>query len=73
MSDLASVTRADERGMITLRGDLSSGKMKKAVKAATGQAVPTTGQFLGNNDKGVAWMSPDEMLILSDSKRRGGR
>ena len=64
MSDLAVITRADARGMITLRGDLSSAKMKKAVKAATGQAVPTSGQFLGNGDKGVAWMSPDEVLLI---------
>ncbi|MEN8839568.1 MAG: sarcosine oxidase subunit gamma family protein [Octadecabacter sp.] len=64
MSDLASVARVDARGMITLRGDLSSGKMKKAVKAATGQAVPSSGQFLGNGDKGVAWMSPDEVLLI---------
>ncbi len=64
MSDMAVVTRADARGMITLRGDLSSAKMKKAVKAATGQAVPTSGQFLGNGDKGVAWMSPDELLLI---------
>jgi sarcosine oxidase subunit gamma len=50
--------------MITLRGDLGGAKMKKAVKAVTGQAVPTSGQFLGNGDKGVAWMSPDELLVI---------
>ena len=64
MSDLAVITRANTRGMIALRGDLSSAKMKKAVKAVTGQAVPTSGQFLGNGDKGVAWMSPDELLVI---------
>ena len=64
MSDLAVITRADARGMITLRGDLSSAKMKKAVKAVTGQAVPKSGQFLGNSDMGVAWMSPDELLLI---------
>ena len=64
MSDLAVITRADARGMITLRGDLSSAKMKTAVKAVTGQTVPNSGQFLGNSDKGVAWMSPDELLLI---------
>ncbi len=64
MSDLAQVTRAAPRGMITLRGDLSSAKMKKAVKDATGQAMPVSGQFLGDGTQGVAWMSPDELLVI---------
>lgn len=64
MSDMAVVKRADARGMITLRGDLSSAKMKKAVKSVTGQAVPKLRQFLGRSDKGVAWMSPDELLLI---------
>lgn len=64
MSDVASVTRAQMRGMITLRGDLSSRAMRKAVKAATGCGVPVSGQFLGDASKGVAWMSPDELLVI---------
>lgn len=64
MFDLAVVTRAEPRGMITLRGDLSSAKMKKAVKDATGQAMPVSGQFLGDGTSGVAWMSPDELLVI---------
>ena len=64
MSDLAQVTRHSARGMITLRGDLSSAKMKKAVKAATGQAMPDIGRFHGDGNKGVAWMSPDELLVV---------
>ena len=64
MSDLEQVTRVTARGMITLRGDLASALMKKAVKALTGQAMPTSGQFLGNATSGVAWMSPDELLLV---------
>ncbi|MGJ8610864.1 MAG: sarcosine oxidase subunit gamma [Octadecabacter sp.] len=64
MVDLAKVTRADPRGMITLRGDLDAAKMKKVVKATTGQAMPQSGQYLGDSLRGVAWMSPDEVLIV---------
>lgn len=58
------VAEAGLRGMITVRGDLSSAKMKKAVKAATGTAVPAARRIELNGDKGAAWMSPDELLIL---------
>ncbi|MFQ3183224.1 MAG: sarcosine oxidase subunit gamma [Alteromonas macleodii] len=64
MSDLAQVMRVTERGMITLRGDLKSTLMKKSIKAVTGQSMPTSGQFLGNKTSGVAWMSPDELLLV---------
>jgi len=64
MSDLATITRAPARGMITLRGDLANAKIKKAVKAAVGQAIPASGQFSGKGDTGVAWMSPDELLLM---------
>lgn len=64
MSDLARVTRAAPRGMITLRGDLASGKVKKALKDTTGQTVPKAGQILGDGTLGIAWMSPDELLVM---------
>lgn len=66
MSDLAQVSRAAPRGMITLRGDLASSALKKAVKAACGQAMPGSGQMLGSGARGVAWMSPDEVLVMVD-------
>lgn len=52
-------------GQITLRGDLSDTKLKKAVKAAAGVDVPAplTAAFKG--DKGAVWMSPDELLLLT--------
>ncbi|MCF2904187.1 sarcosine oxidase subunit gamma [Octadecabacter sp. CECT 8868] len=64
MSDLATVDRAPARGMITLRGDFTSSKLKRAVKAATGHAVPKPGRIAGDGHKGVAWMSPDELLLM---------
>lgn len=58
------VAEAGLRGMITVRGDLSSAKMKKAVKAATGAAVPAPRRIAIEGERAAAWMSPDELLIL---------
>ena len=52
------------RGMITFRGDLSNSKLKSVCKALTGIGVPEMGRAASTGDKGVAWMSPDELLIL---------
>lgn len=64
MSEMAQVMRVNARGMITLRGDLTSTLMKKSIKTVTGLGMPTSGQFLGNGTSGVAWMSPDELLLV---------
>lgn len=61
---LVQVQEAGLRGMLTLRGDLGSLKLKNAVKKLTGVVVPDIGGINLKNDKGVAWMSPDELLIL---------
>lgn len=60
----AEVAEAGLKGMITLRGDLSSAKMKKAVKAAVGTAMPAPRRIVMGDGKAAAWMSPDELLIL---------
>ncbi|MCY4179133.1 MAG: sarcosine oxidase subunit gamma, partial [Litoreibacter sp.] len=52
------------RGMITLRGDLADGGFGKAVAALTGCDVPDTRRCEVKGDYAVAWMSPDELLIL---------
>lgn len=59
-----TVAEAGLKGMITVRGDLSSAAMKKAVKAAAGTAVPARRRIVLNGERGAAWMSPDELLVL---------
>lgn len=59
-----TVAEAGLRGMITVRGDLGSAAMKKAVKAAAGAAVPGPRRIEIAEDRAAAWMSPDELLIL---------
>ena len=60
----AQVTEAGLRGMVTLRGDLASPKLKKAVKSVTGVSVPSPRECSSAGDKAVAWMSPDEVLVM---------
>ncbi len=52
------------QGMITLRGDLAAEKLGKAVKTAAGVDVPAARSIVMKGDKGAAWMSPDELLLM---------
>jgi sarcosine oxidase subunit gamma len=59
-----TVREAGLCGMVTLRGDLGSAALKKAVKAAVGTEVPEPRQIVGTSDHGAAWMSPDELMLF---------
>jgi sarcosine oxidase subunit gamma len=59
-----TITERGLRGMIALRGDLSQKKLVTACTALTGVAFPTQGRANVAGDKGLCWMSPDEVLIL---------
>jgi sarcosine oxidase subunit gamma len=61
-----TVKEAGLQGMITVRGDLSSDVLAKAVKAATGVAMPAAGKINSGAKGSAAWMSPDELLLLVD-------
>lgn len=52
------------QGMITVRGDLGSAAVKAAVKGATGMGIPGPRGMTAEGDTGIAWMSPDELLVL---------
>ena len=67
-SQSGNVTVADAglKGMITLRGDLASEKMAKAVKSAVGLGMPAGRGIKTGSKGGVAWMSPDELLLFCD-------
>ena len=63
-SGFVTVADAGLRGMITVRGNLSSPAMAKAMRAATGCDIPPARRIALAGDKGAAWMSPDELLVL---------
>lgn len=70
---LAEVADAGLRGMITLRGDLDSAVLKSAVQAATGAGMPAIGRISVAADGAVAWMSPDELLLLVPYEEAGAK
>jgi len=61
---IAEVAELGLQGMITLRGDLSSAKLKKAVAGVAGVDMPDVGHANCTDDRGICWMSPDELLVL---------
>ncbi|MEM9524341.1 MAG: sarcosine oxidase subunit gamma family protein [Pseudomonadota bacterium] len=52
------------RGMITLRGDLSSIRLRSAVTDLTHVDFPVRGTCVCSAGHGIAWMSPDEILVM---------
>jgi len=55
---------AGAAGMITLRGDLDSAPLKKALKAETGLDLPGALAVTSNEANTLVWFSPDELMIL---------
>ncbi|RYH10641.1 sarcosine oxidase subunit gamma [Tropicimonas sp. IMCC6043] len=66
---LATVEEAPLRGMVTLRGDFA--RVGGAVREAVGLGMPKTRQILTMRDRAVAWMSPDELLLLMPYGKAG--
>ncbi len=59
-----TVTEMGLRGMLTLRGDFGSTVLTRAVNEITHCDLPAVNTCTTRHDRGVAWMSPDELLIL---------
>ena len=64
MTPLAHVTALPAQGMVTIRGDLKDAGFAASVKIASGLDVPDQRQVVDNEDLALAWMSPDEALLL---------
>ncbi len=61
---IVKVSDAGPRGMMSVRGDLSSGKLTDAVTTAAGVDMPGANAVLTDGDRGIGWMSPDELLVM---------
>lgn len=61
----ARIEEAGLRGMITLRGDLGSTAVKNAATGVAGVDMPGPREANCVGEKGIAWMSPDELLVLA--------
>lgn len=60
----ASVRDAGPRGMITLRGDLADPDLRAICTEVTGAAFPDRNRVALAGEGGLAWMSPDEVLVM---------
>ena len=61
---IADVSELPSRGMITVRGDLTAAYLRKAASAVTGAKLPEQRMITGDGVRGLAWMSPDELLVM---------
>lgn len=59
-----TVREAGLRGMIVLRGDLEDKKLRSVCTGLSGVDFPGQGQANCVGEKGLCWMSPDEILVL---------
>ncbi len=62
---LVRVEEAGLRGMITVRGNLSNTKLKSAATSLSAVDFPSTGECNCVEESGLAWMSPDELLLMT--------
>lgn len=60
----ATVSDVGLRGMITVRGDHGAVDLKNAVTGVAGVDFPGQRQCNVVGDRGIAWMSPDELLVM---------
>lgn len=68
-SGLVELAEDGPRGMITLRGDLSLPALALTLQHETGAALPKQRQVTRGAGGALAWMSPDELLIMTDHAR----
>ncbi|MEM8786799.1 MAG: sarcosine oxidase subunit gamma family protein [Pseudomonadota bacterium] len=57
-----TVERLPPRGMLTLRGDLTA--LGRVATAVTGLGMPEARRILFDGERAVAWMAPDEVMLM---------
>jgi sarcosine oxidase subunit gamma len=63
-SGFAMVREVGPVGMISLRAKPGTKGLDKAIKAASGCALPSVRRIVLNGDRAAGWMSPDEFLVI---------
>ncbi len=59
-----AVEEAGLAGMVSLRGDFSDACLRAAAEAVAGVAAPETRRIVREGGRALAWMAPDELLLL---------
>ena len=60
---MVEIRKLDQTGMIAIRGETESPKLKDAMKLIGG-AVPGKCEIIGSPDLLAAWMAPDEIIVM---------
>lgn len=66
---LARIERLAPMGMVTLRGDLAASALARMIAAELGCEMPGLRRITTGAGGQVAWMSPDELLLLVEESR----
>ena len=61
---IAEISEIGPLGMLTLRGDLSTAYLRSAASKVAGVDVPEQRFCNSDGERGIAWMSPDELLVM---------
>ncbi|MEP0961284.1 MAG: sarcosine oxidase subunit gamma family protein [Roseobacter sp.] len=61
---IAEISEVSVQGMISVRGDLASDTLCAAVMGGPDEPLPDTGTARFQQDRTIAWMSPDELLLM---------
>lgn len=64
MTPLAQITALPVQGMLTIRGTLADADFTNAIQSVTGLDLPAQRAIITSGDQALAWMSPDELLLL---------
>lgn len=67
----ASIRDLGATGMITIRGDFADERFAGAVQQVLGAPIPGVRRMEPCNDGGLAWMSPDELLLVTSYAKAG--
>lgn len=60
------ISEAPLKAMITLRGDQNDPKLARSVKVVTGSLLPKARRITHGQTGSAIWMSPDELLLITD-------
>lgn len=61
---IAEIKEIGPLGMITLRGDIEHAAIRKAASGISGTDFPDQRMCSSDGASGIAWMSPDELLVM---------
>jgi len=61
---LIQVKELGPQGMITVRGDFADASFTGVLTEVVGAEMPGQRETRLNGDRGILWMSPDELLVL---------